>query len=128
MVTLPTVTSAMRRMIIRHTIIRHTIIRRTIITIIAPAGYGKTTLLAQCAERDERDVLGVALEPEDDDADGVELLLGEITSEPGLLVLVDDVHVLQSRDALDTLERLLGRPARGTTVALSGRRLPALIS
>jgi LuxR family maltose regulon positive regulatory protein len=95
-------------------------------TIVAPAGYGKTTLLAQCAERDRRDVLGVAFEPDDDDANGVELLLGEIAEEPDLLVLLDDVHVLQSRGALGTLERLLDRLADGTTVVLSGRRRPQL--
>jgi LuxR family transcriptional regulator, maltose regulon positive regulatory protein len=117
----------------RHAVIRTGLVHRlctappsSVATIVAPAGYGKTTLLAQCAERDGRVVLGVALEPEDDDADGVELLLGEITEEPNLLVLVDDVHVLQSRAALDTLERLLDRVASGTTVALAGRRLPPL--
>jgi LuxR family maltose regulon positive regulatory protein len=95
-------------------------------TIVAPAGYGKTTLLAQWAERDGREVLGVAFEPEDDDAEGVELLLGAITEEADLLALVDDVHVLQSRAALDALERLLENATSGTTVALSGRRLPPL--
>ena len=117
----------------RHAVVRAGLVHRlctappsSVATIVAPAGYGKTTLLAQCAERDGRDVLGVALEPGDDDADGVELLLGEITEEPNLLVLIDDVHVLQSHDALDTLERLLDRLASGTTVVLSGRRLPPL--
>src|SRR4029077_13199732 len=37
-----------------------------------------------------------------------------------------DVHVLQSRAALGTLERLLDRLADGTTVVLSGRRRPQL--
>jgi LuxR family transcriptional regulator, maltose regulon positive regulatory protein len=117
----------------RHAVVRTGLVNRlctappsSVATIVAPAGYGKTTLLAQCAERDVRDVLGVALEPEDDDDDGVQLLLGEITEEPNLLVLVDDVHVLQSRAALGALERLLDRLASGTTVALSGRRVPPL--
>jgi LuxR family maltose regulon positive regulatory protein len=117
----------------RHAVIRTGLVHRvctappsSVATIVAPAGYGKTMLLAQCAERDGRDVLGVAFEPEDDDADGVELLLGAITEEPNLLALVDDVHVLQSRPALGTLERLLDHMASGTTVALSGRRLPRL--
>ena len=39
----------------------------TIVTIVAPAGFGKTTLLAQWAERDRRPVLWIDLEPEDDD-------------------------------------------------------------
>jgi LuxR family maltose regulon positive regulatory protein len=117
----------------RHAVVRTGLVHRVctappsaVAIIVAPAGYGKTTLLAQCAERDGRDVLGVAFEPEDDDANGVELLLGEMADEANLLVLLDDVHVLQSRDALGTLERLLDRLAGGTTVVLSGRRLPQL--
>ncbi|HEY2208132.1 MAG TPA: LuxR C-terminal-related transcriptional regulator [Gaiellaceae bacterium] len=117
----------------RHAVVRTGLIHRvctappsSVAVIVAPAGYGKTTLLAQCAQRDGRDVLGVAFEPEDDDASGVELLLGEMAEEPNLLVLLDDIHVLQSRAALGTLERLLDRLAGGTTVVLSGRRLPQL--
>jgi LuxR family maltose regulon positive regulatory protein len=117
----------------RHAVVRTALVHRlcaasqaSVATIVAPAGFGKTTLLAQWAERDGRDVLGVAFEPEDDGAESVELLLGAITEEPDLLALVDDVHVLQSRAALDTLERLLDHATSGTTVALSGRRLPAL--
>jgi LuxR family maltose regulon positive regulatory protein len=117
----------------RHAVIRTGLVNRlctappsSLATIVAPAGYGKTTLLAQCSERDGREVLGVAFEPEDDDAEGVELLLGAVTEEPNLLVLVDDVHVLQSRAALDALERLLDHLASGTTVALAGRRMPRL--
>jgi LuxR family maltose regulon positive regulatory protein len=98
----------------------------TIATIVAPAGYGKTTLLAQWAERTRRQVLWVDLEPEDDDAEIVESRLGAVAEEPGLLALVDDVHVLRSPAALDALRRLLGRRAPGTTVALSARRPPKL--
>ena len=95
-------------------------------TIVAPAGYGKTTLLAQWAERDAREVLGVAFEPEDDDPDAVELLLRPIAEEPGLLALLDDVHVIRSPEAVDALARLLDHAPAGTTVALAGRSLPPL--
>ena len=44
-----------------------------IVTIVAPAGFGKTTLLAQWAERDRRPVLWIDLEPEDDDAEILEV-------------------------------------------------------
>jgi LuxR family maltose regulon positive regulatory protein len=117
----------------RHAVVRTSLVHRlcadphvSIATIAAPAGYGKTTLLGQWAERDGRDVLGVAFEPEDDDPESVEELLGAIAEESHLLALVDDVHVLQSRAALDALERLLDEAADGTTVALAGRRLPPL--
>jgi len=98
----------------------------TIVTIVAPAGFGKTTLLAQWAERDPRPVQWVDLEPEDDDAESLESRLEAIVHQPGLLVLVDDVHVLRSPAALVAVERLLGQAAYGTSVALAARRPPAL--
>jgi LuxR family transcriptional regulator, maltose regulon positive regulatory protein len=98
----------------------------TIATIVAPAGYGKTTLLAQWAERTRRPVLWAGLEPEDDDAETVEARLEPLTEQPGLLALVDDVHVLRSAAALETLKRLLGHRAPGVTVALAARRPPQL--
>jgi LuxR family maltose regulon positive regulatory protein len=96
----------------------------TIATIVAPAGYGKTTLLAQWAERTRRQVLWVDLEPEDDDAEIVEARLGAVADEPGLLVLVDDVHHLRSPAALAALKVLLSRKAPGATVALAARSRP----
>ena len=45
---------------------------------------------------------------------------------PGVLTIVDDVHVLQSPAALAAFERLLGRTAHGTSVAFAARRPPAL--
>jgi LuxR family maltose regulon positive regulatory protein len=98
----------------------------TIVTIVAPAGFGKTTLLAQWAERDRRPVLWIDLEPEDDDAEILESRLAEVADEPRVLALVDDVHVLRSPAALAALERLLGQTAHGTSVALAARRPPAL--
>ena len=90
----------------------------TIVTIVAPAGYGKTTLLSQWAERDERPLLTIGFTPEDDDADVVGELLRPLVEETGLLALVDDVQLLRSRAAVDTFERMLGCTAPDTTVAL----------
>jgi LuxR family transcriptional regulator, maltose regulon positive regulatory protein len=101
-------------------------VHASVATIVAPAGYGKTTLLAQWAERDGREVLGVAFEPEDDEPEAVELLLRPIAEEPALLARVDDVHVLRSPDAVAALTRTLERAPAGTTVALAGRSLPPL--
>jgi LuxR family maltose regulon positive regulatory protein len=98
----------------------------SVATILAPAGYGKTTLLAQWAERDPRRTLTVVLEPGCDQVDSVESLLAPMVGESGLLVFVDDVHLLRSREALDVLARLLGHLGGGTTLALAGRRLPPL--
>jgi LuxR family maltose regulon positive regulatory protein len=98
----------------------------TIVTIVAPAGFGKTTLLAQWAERDRRPVLWLDLEPEDDDPEILEPRIDELAGRPGVLTLVDDVHVLRSPAAVAALERLLGQTADGTSFALAARRPPAL--
>ena len=97
-----------------------------IVTLVAPAGFGKTTLLAQWAERDRRPVLWIDLEPEDDDGETLEARLEAVADRPGTLALVDDVHVLRSPAALAALERLLGQTANGSSVALAARRAPAL--
>jgi LuxR family maltose regulon positive regulatory protein len=98
----------------------------TIVTIVAPAGFGKTTLLAQWAERDHRPVLWIDLEPEDDHAEILGAQLAEVADRPGSLVLVDDVHVLRSPAALAAFERLLRQAAHGVTVAFAARRVPRL--
>jgi LuxR family transcriptional regulator, maltose regulon positive regulatory protein len=98
----------------------------TIVTIVAPAGFGKTTLLAQWAERDRRPVVSIDLEPGDNDAVILESRLDAVSDERGLLVLVDDVHVLRSPAALAAFERLLGQTVHGVTVAFTARRLPRL--
>jgi LuxR family transcriptional regulator, maltose regulon positive regulatory protein len=98
----------------------------TIVTIVAPAGFGKTTLLAQWAERDSRPVEWIDLEPEDDDAENLAARLEAIADRPSPLVFVDDVHVLRSRAALAAVEQLLAQTAYGTSVALAARRPPAL--
>lgn len=97
-----------------------------IVTIVAPAGFGKTTLLAQWAERDSRPVFWINLEPEDDDAEILESALEAVTAEPEVLTLVDDAHLLRSPAALAAFERLLAQTAFGTTVAFAARRQPAL--
>jgi LuxR family maltose regulon positive regulatory protein len=98
----------------------------TIVTVVAPAGYGKTTLMSQWAERDRRQVLRIDLTPEDDDAEIVSALLQPLVDGPGRLALVDDVQVLRSRPATETFERMLGCAGPGTTVGLAARRPPQL--
>lgn len=94
----------------------------TIVMVVAPAGFGKTTLLAQWAERDRRPVLWIDLEPEDDDAEILESRFEAIADGPGQLVLVDDVHVLRSAAGLAAFERLLAQTAHGSSVGFAARR------
>jgi LuxR family transcriptional regulator, maltose regulon positive regulatory protein len=98
----------------------------TIVAIVAPVGFGKTTLLAQWAERDSRPVQWIDLEPEDDGAEVLESRFAAVAARPGSLTLVDDIHVLRSSAALAAFERLLGEAAHGATVAFAARRRPSL--
>ena len=96
------------------------------VTIVAPAGYGKTTLLVQWAERDPRRTEWVALGPEDDEPDVVASLVGPAVAGRGRLVVVDDVQIVRRASSRATLRRLLDRVPPGTTVALAGRSEPRL--
>jgi LuxR family maltose regulon positive regulatory protein len=124
----PAAQSATRKAVVRTALLNRLCgtAEGTIVTLVAPAGFGKTTLLAQWAERDRRPVLWIDLEPEDDDAEFLESRLAAVDCEPGVLVLVDDVHVLRTPDALTAFERLLARAAQGITVGFATRRPPPL--
>ncbi len=117
-------------------------------TVLAPAGYGKTTLLAQWAARDGRPIAWVTLGPEDDDP-GVlaadlaravaPLPLGAppvtnasaasrlgaalLSAERPVALVLDDVHVLRSRGSLALLAALAGHMPDGSTLVLAGRGL-----
>ena len=75
----------------------------SVVSITAPAGYGKTTLLAEWAERDRRPFAWVSL----DEADGDPVVfLGHVVEIPSLLPWVMLVDVL--RQPLDFRYRLIG--------------------
>jgi LuxR family maltose regulon positive regulatory protein len=90
-----------------------------VVAVVAPAGFGKTTLLQQWAARDGRHAtwhrLDRAFDPEE--------IAGSVAA-PGRLVLVDDVDALRSPAALAALQRLLLATGSGTTVALAARAEP----
>src|SRR6185437_2738199 len=52
-----------------------------IVTLVAPAGYGKTTLLTQWALRDPRTFAWLSLEAEDDDPKELRALLASVVAE-----------------------------------------------
>src|SRR5690349_9167359 len=101
--------------------------------IVAPAGYGKTTLLREWAKRDPRPFAWLVLDERDDDPGR---LLGAITSAvdavrprgsdtPFVLVL-DDAHVLRSAAVRHVLTSLTADLPAGAAVAFAARREPAL--
>src|SRR3954454_8910710 len=72
-----------------------------VVAIVAPAGYGKTTLLSQWREREHRP------------------FLDEPGGEP-CVVLVDDAHLADP----DRVAALIASASDGSTVVLAGRSLP----
>ena len=104
-----------------------------LVTVTAGAGYGKTTLLAQWAERDPRPTAW--LTTGDDDADPREMRTsiaaalddirrGSDSDEP-LLLVVDESDRL-SRESLALLAAIAAELPAGSTVAVAGRGDPAL--
>ena len=132
-----------------------------VLTMTAPAGYGKTTLLAQWAVRDSRHFAWVSLDERDDDplvllcsvaaalhavkpldrsvlealttpspslwSSGIPRLASALSAFKGNLVLVlDDAHLLRSREAAEIVAMLADNVAAGSTLVLGGRATPAL--
>jgi LuxR family maltose regulon positive regulatory protein len=113
-----------------------------LVLVVAPAGYGKTTLLRQWADEDDRRFGWVQLRESDNDP---RLLLRHIagalhqvrapggtnrpeTSEadaPWVLVL-DDAHLLRHHRSLDVVTTLLGDVPARCKVVVAGRSRPGL--
>jgi LuxR family transcriptional regulator, maltose regulon positive regulatory protein len=132
-----------------------------LVLVVAPAGYGKTTAVAEWAERDGRPFARVALQREDGDPArllrsillaldelepvgrdvmarsarrpaGADLLTQRVARSlaarrrPFVLVL-DDVHLLQSPAAFAALEVLVDHVPAGSHLALVSRTEPAAL-
>jgi LuxR family transcriptional regulator, maltose regulon positive regulatory protein len=118
-----------------------------LVTLVAPPGYGKTTLLSQWAERDPRpftwiagdrgsrgvsglveSVAAVLREPADDSLEPATLervaRAWTGVGKPAVLVF-DDVHLLRD-DETAAVSRLIAATPTGSLVVLSGRALPRL--
>ena len=132
-----------------------------IVTIVAPAGYGKTTLLAEWAQRNGQGFAWVSLDEQDNDPkvlltyvaaslEGIEPIdpgvfdalaspqssvagvvaprLGKAfasIARPFVLVL-DDVHLLHSREGQAAIAVLVDNVPEGSRIAIAARREPPL--
>jgi LuxR family maltose regulon positive regulatory protein len=123
-----------------------------LVLLVAPAGYGKTTLLAQWVRSDARATAWVSVTEADDDPAA---LLGKVARalaelEPGVVrpvarggaleavtrslerlerpfvLVLDDVHNLRSPAALDALAAIADAVPSGSQLALATREEPGL--
>jgi LuxR family maltose regulon positive regulatory protein len=100
--------------------------------LVAPAGYGKTALLREWAERDHRPFAWVSADERDNHGARLEskiarALAGESDGGTGPLVLVlDDLHLLDKPAALDALGAIVGNLGPEVTLALASRSRLAL--
>src|SRR3954447_11216513 len=104
---------------------------RPLVALVAPAGYGKTTLLREWCALDRRPAAWLTLDrPHEEPL----VLLREITRavdeaasatrDGRVLIVIDDVHVLRSAGARETLAGVARRPPEGVTIALASRGAP----
>lgn len=129
---------------------RHRLLRRLAQTthvplalLVAPAGYGKTTLLAHWLEDDPRTVAWITVHATHDDPDQLirsialafdepaDLTLAELAytieqREEAFVLVLDDLHHLRADDALAVVMTVADAVALGSQVVLAGREEPAL--
>src|SRR5947209_3891908 len=105
-----------------------------VVLLRAGAGYGKTTLLTQWAERDSRPFAWVTLDETHDDPEALTGDVGRaveaVLSPPGgrrpFVLVLDDLHRVRSPRSLALLAALVERLPPGCQLALASRREPAL--
>ena len=96
-----------------------------LVTIVAPAGYGKTTLLAQWAARDARRFAFVDLDASGTDGTGqiARIVSAACATEPPFVLVVDNAEHLAT-EAAGLLTTVVQRLPEGSTIALAGRAAP----
>jgi LuxR family transcriptional regulator, maltose regulon positive regulatory protein len=97
--------------------------------IVAPAGYGKSTLLAEWAERDEREFIWLTLGDEAAEAavlgaTSTMISLGERTRR--FVLVLDDAHEVAPTVLRGLMNTVFAYLPEGSTVALASRAEPAL--
>ena len=100
-----------------------------LITIVAPAGYGKTTLLCDWDAEDARPFAWVTLDAEHNDPACLEISLAVALQgiEPdGAVLVIDDLHMLRAPAAQAALAAFVAHRPPGITVAVASRAAPAL--
>ena len=107
----------------------------SVIAVLAPPGYGKTTLLSQWADRDPRRFVWVAIDQDDNDPAVLFRKLDAVVPELGpalaaaaepLVLVLDDLHLLQNRDGLQLVGKLIDDLPMGSQLVIASREEPPL--
>jgi LuxR family transcriptional regulator, maltose regulon positive regulatory protein len=115
-----------------------------VVLVVAPAGYGKTTVLSEWAEQDPRPFAWIRLDPARDDAGTLIAAIADALGASGLaetpadlagcvaaapdpfVLVLDDVDALPPAETFDVLQAIAEAMPPGSQLALSARREPAL--
>ena len=103
-----------------------------LVVLVAPAGYGKTTLLREWEGRDPRPFAWVTVDEHDQDEERLRASVDDAVdaaldgaAHTAFVVVLDDAHALCSRAGLDALAAVADElPASATLAVASRRQLP----
>ena len=97
-----------------------------LVLVVAPAGYGKTTLIAQWIESDPRPSVWISAGEAGDEVTlaAIQREIGDL--EPPFVVVLDDAHQLRAPASFETLGRIVGSLPAGCQLAMASREEPAL--
>jgi LuxR family maltose regulon positive regulatory protein len=100
-----------------------------LVLIVAPPGYGKSTLLSQWAEQDERTFVTVSPAGAGGDIDSLRgalerLLVGEHSN--GFVLALDDAHLVDPEVLGEVLAGAVETLPEGCTLAVASRTVPVL--
>jgi LuxR family maltose regulon positive regulatory protein len=98
------------------------------VLLIAPAGYGKTTLLSEWAACDGRRFAWIDLGVGDHDADRLVASVKRTVhdSQPPTVLVVDNMHLLSTSETFDALDDVARSMPSGSQLALASRCEPGL--
>jgi LuxR family transcriptional regulator, maltose regulon positive regulatory protein len=102
-----------------------------LVLVVAPAGYGKSTVLAEWAEQEPRPFAWLRLDGAHNDPDTLTKAVGDaaarVAAKPDPFVLVlEDGHVLHRPEAFEILQAIAEAMPPASQLALATRREPAL--
>jgi LuxR family maltose regulon positive regulatory protein len=98
--------------------------------VVAPAGYGKTTLLREWAERDPRPFAWLTLDARDSDAGrllaSVTRAIDALEGSDAYVLVLDDVHTVDGAPARRVLASMADELPPGASIAFAARRDPPI--